>query len=32
MKDKAKKIKSMADEIFALKGVKNGEISFVTLV
>lgn len=32
MKDKAKKIKAIADEIFALKGVKSGQISFVSLV
>ncbi|MFN4111419.1 MAG: nickel-responsive transcriptional regulator NikR [Ignavibacteria bacterium] len=32
MKDKAKKIKLLADEIFALKGVISGQISFVSLV
>ncbi|MCX8056187.1 MAG: nickel-responsive transcriptional regulator NikR [Ignavibacteria bacterium] len=32
MKDKAQKIKSIADSIFALKGVKSGQISFVSLV
>jgi CopG family nickel-responsive transcriptional regulator len=32
MKDRAKKIKTIAEEIFSLKGVKSGEISFVSLV
>lgn len=32
MKDKAKRIKLLADEIFALKGVISGQISFVSLV
>lgn len=32
IKDKAKKIKFLANEIFALKGVKSGQISFVSLV
>ncbi len=32
MKDKAKKIKQISDEIFALKGVKSGQLSFVSLV
>lgn len=32
MKDKAQKIKSIAEAIFALKGVKSGQVSFVSLV
>lgn len=32
MKDKAKRIKTIAEEIFALKGVKSGKVSFVSLV
>lgn len=32
MKDKAQKIKSIAESIFALKGVKSGQVSFVSLV
>jgi len=32
MKDRAKKIKKIAEEIFSLKGVKNGQVSFLSLV
>lgn len=32
MKDKANKIKIISNEIFALKGVKSGQLSFVSLV
>jgi CopG family nickel-responsive transcriptional regulator len=32
MKDRAKKIKKIAEEIFSLKGVNNGQVSFLSLV
>lgn len=32
IKDRAKKIKDMAESIFSLKGVKSGEVSFLSLV
>jgi len=32
MKDRAKKIKEIAEEIFSLKGVNNGQVSFLSLV
>lgn len=32
VKDKAKRIKEMADSIFALKGVKSGEVNFLSIV
>ncbi|MCR4416838.1 MAG: nickel-responsive transcriptional regulator NikR [Ignavibacteria bacterium] len=32
MKDRAQRIKTIAEAIFSLKGVKSGEVSFVTLV
>lgn len=32
IKDRAKKIKKIAEEIFSLKGVKNGQVSFLSLV